>query len=211
MSGRNLVVFRRKLLEMRATAVNNLRALTEIVVGSRAMLTFDESVAERGRLDEMTGRRSFQHTMGKFEPRRWKSRSPFLPHGGARFWTRLTNRTQNLERRRLNDEANRGLAANIQNRGLSHYPVVGAGQEVDDDGTPTVNKENSLVVQPVGTMSDDDFIAQIQELLFNPAGDPGHGPFQHTQWGALVKFPSDSPKLYPALLRNRTADETCGL
>jgi hypothetical protein len=40
-------------------------------------------------------------------------------------------------------------------------------------------------------MSDDDFIVNIQELLFNPTGELGAGPHQHTQWGALVKFPSD--------------------
>jgi hypothetical protein len=40
-------------------------------------------------------------------------------------------------------------------------------------------------------MTDAAFVAQVQELLFNPTDEQGAGPFQHAQWGALVKFPSN--------------------
>jgi hypothetical protein len=46
-------------------------------------------------------------------------------------------------RRRLNDEANRRLAAEVRRRDLSIVPVVGAGQEEGEDGTLTANRENS--------------------------------------------------------------------
>ena len=55
----------------------------------------------------------------------------------------------------------------------------------------TVNQENSLIIQPIGSMRDDEFIDHLQQLLFNPTDEPGAGPFRHTQWGALVKFPSN--------------------
>jgi hypothetical protein len=97
-----------------------------------------------------------------------------------------------VERRQLNDEANRKLMANLRRRELSHYPVVGAGQEADQHGLLTVNKENSLVATPIGQMTEDEFIANIQELLFNPADEQGAGPFEYTQWGALLKVPSNS-------------------
>ena len=91
-------------------------------------------------------------------------------------------------KKRLNDQANFKLMANIRRRGLSFYPVVGAGQE-ERDGEIRMNKENSFVVQPVGPMDDEDFLKQIRELLHNPTGEKGRGPFPNTQWGALVRLP----------------------
>jgi hypothetical protein len=76
--------------------------------------------------------------------------------------------------------------------------VVGAGQEQDDQGNWTVNKENSLVVQPAGKMAEDDFENHNRELLFDPTDEQGkghQGPFPHSQWGALMKLPSD-PEFY---------------
>lgn len=40
-------------------------------------------------------------------------------------------------------------------------------------------------------MAEDEFLNHIRELLFNPTGERGSGPFAHTQWGAAVKLPSD--------------------
>lgn len=93
-------------------------------------------------------------------------------------------------RRRFNDEANRKLEANVRRRGLSMVPVVGAGQEEGEDGTLTVNRENSFMIQPVGEMPEKEFVTQIKDLLHNPTGEPGRGPYPHTQWGGLVKLPS---------------------
>jgi hypothetical protein len=68
--------------------------------------------------------------------------------------------------------------------------VVGAGQEQDEDGNWTVNRENSFIVQPVGQMDDNMFRNHIREILFNPTGEPGNGPFPCTQDAATVKLPS---------------------
>ena len=53
-----------------------------------------------------------------------------------------------------------------------------------------MNKEDSLIVQPVGEMGEQEFVGHIRQLLFNPTGERGPGPFAHTQWGAVVKLPS---------------------
>src|SRR5438270_4750189 len=97
-------------------------------------------------------------------------------------------------RRMLNAEANLKLMANIRRRGLSYYPVIGAGQE-EKDGEIRMNKEVSLVVQPVGKMTDAEFLGHIRQLLFNPTAEPGPGPFAHTQWGEAVKLP-DMPEAF---------------
>ncbi|MCA1693886.1 MAG: hypothetical protein LC749_03680, partial [Actinobacteria bacterium] len=93
-------------------------------------------------------------------------------------------------RRNLNDEANRKLAAEVRRRGLSIVPVVGAGQEEGEDGTLTANKEDSYIVQPVGEMPEKEFLAHIKGILYNPTGEPARGPYPHTQWGGVVKLPS---------------------
>jgi hypothetical protein len=99
-----------------------------------------------------------------------------------------------MERRRRNVSANINLATNIQKRGLSYYPVVGAGQETLA-GIQTASKESSFIVQPQDTMTEGLFLDHIRELLFNPIGEAGSGPFIHTQYGAIVKIPSD-PQAY---------------
>lgn len=91
----------------------------------------------------------------------------------------------------MNGTANTKLAANIQRRGLSHYPVIGAGQEMSALGIWTVNKELSFIVQPVGQMAEVDFLNHLRELLYNPTNEPGVGPFTHTQYAAIVKLPSN--------------------
>lgn len=133
-------------------------------------------------------RRSFSRTTGKYN----------LP--GAKPMATLTAWRADLldpsghpypeaVEKRLNDQANRKLMANIRRRGLSFYPVIGAGQE-ERDGEIQMNRENSFVVQPVGPMDDEEFLNLIRELLHNPTDEKGRGPFPNTQWGALVKLPS---------------------
>ena len=149
------------------------------------MLTFVEWVV----LHE-AARRSFTRTLNKYGPEvvdkpvatmtAW--RGELLGPRGLPY--------PEAVRRKLNDEANRGLVANLKRRGLSSFPVVGAGQEADKLGDITVNKENSVIVQPVGEMGEQEFLDHIRQLLYNPTGERGPGPFAHTQWGALVKLPS---------------------
>ena len=155
-----------------------------------AILRLEEWAA----VNEMAARRSFARSLGKFLPQAvdkpvatltaW--RGELLDQDGRPFPEAL--------RRKLNDEANGRLMTNIRSRGLSYYPVVGAGQE-EKDGVLRMNKEGSLVVQPVGRMSEDQFIAHIRQLLFNPTGENGRGPFPHSQWGAVIKLP-DLPEAF---------------
>ena len=92
-------------------------------------------------------------------------------------------------RRKLNDEANRKLAADVRRRGLSIVPVVGAGQEEDEDGDLTANREDSYIVQPVGEMGEKEFLAHIKDLLFNPTGEPGRGPYASYPMGRRGQAP----------------------
>lgn len=149
----------------------------------KSILTFMEWAA----INE-AARRSFSRTTGKYN----------LP--GAKPMATLTAWRADLldpsghpypeaVEKRLNDRANRKLMANIRRRGLSFYPVIGAGQE-ERDGEIQMSRENSFVVQPVGPMDDEEFLILIRELLHNPTDEKGRGPFPNTQWGALVKLPS---------------------
>src|SRR3954464_79321 len=105
-----------------------------------AILRFEEWAA----VNEMAARRSFNRTLGKYGPEvvgkpvatmtAW--RGELLDPSGIPY--------PEATRRKLNDEANRKLVANLTRRGLSSFPVVGAGQEADTLGEITVNKENSL-------------------------------------------------------------------
>jgi hypothetical protein len=150
-------------------------------------------LAHRCAFNEMAARRSFNHSMGKFE-------SPMVikPVAILTAWRGVLRDPATGQpypeavRRRLNDRANELLKANIRRRGLSFYPVVGAGQEQDTQGNWTANRENSFIVQPVGAMDDDTFRNHVRELLFNPTGEPGSGPFPHTQEAATVKLPGQS-------------------
>jgi hypothetical protein len=97
-----------------------------------------------------------------------------------------------VERCRENDRANRRLKMNLSQRQFSFYPVVGAGQHQQEDGSVISTKENSLLIQPVDdNMLEDVFINHVRELLFNPTVEPGAGPYTNTQFAAMVKLPSD--------------------
>ena len=140
-------------------------------------------------IDEMAARRSFAHSMGKFQPPGIRKPVAILTAWRGELKDPAGNLYPEPVRRELNDEANVKLMANIKRRGLSYYPVGGGGQETDDQGNlQPPQKEKSLVVQPVGQMSDDDFRNHVKELLFNPPGETGRGPFPHSQWGATVKL-----------------------
>jgi hypothetical protein len=150
-----------------------------------AILTFHEWTS----LHE-AARRSFSRTLAKFD-----STPANKPVAILTAWRgELPDDTGRLHpetvRRRLNDEANRRLAAEVRRRGLSIVPVVGAGQEEGEDGTLTANRENSFLIQPVGEMGEKEFLAHIKGLLYNPTGEPGRGPYPHSQWGVVVKLPS---------------------
>jgi hypothetical protein len=135
----------------------------------------------------MTARRSFEHAMKKFKPLAVVKPVAIITAWRGVLDNPLTGQPfPEPDRQRLNDEANELLIANIGRRGLSFYLVVGAGQELVN-GIVKPNKENSFVVQPIGEMAEDVFESHIRELLFNPTDQAGQGPFQHTQWGALVK------------------------
>lgn len=66
--------------------------------------------------------------------------------------------------------------------------MAGAGQNLVG-GKLVTTPENNFVIQPIGNMTDDEFMKNVKELLFNPTMQQGEGPFQHTQWAALVKLP----------------------
>lgn len=139
-------------------------------------------------VNEMAARRSFARSLGKFLPQVVDRPVAILTAWRGELLDPKGQPYPEPMRRKLNDEANLKLAANIRRRGFSCYPVVGAGQE-ERDGEIRMNKENSFVVQPVGRMSEDEFVENIRQLLFNPTGDQGRGPFRHTQWGAAIKLP----------------------
>lgn len=140
-------------------------------------------------LQEMAAaRRSFGRTMGKFqnpkdfganydEPNTQLNRPIAIISAFRKDFDLDTNR-----------EANKKLAKRIRSFGLSWYPVIGAGQE-EVKGVIQVANEESLVIQPVSPdMGEEEFLEIVKELLFDPTGEGG--PSEHTQWGALVKLPS---------------------
>jgi hypothetical protein len=139
-------------------------------------------------------RRSFNHSIGKFEPQVVDKPIAILTAWRGTLLDPNGQPYPEAVRRRLNDETNELLKANIRRRGLSFYPVIGAGQELIQ-GIATMNKENSFIVQPVGKMDYDTFRNHVRELLFNPTGEPGNGSFAHTQYSAIVKLPND-PQAY---------------
>jgi hypothetical protein len=150
-----------------------------------AILTFNEWTS----LNE-AARRSFTRTLSKFDALRSNKPVAILTAWRGELPDDSGKPHPEATRRRLNDEANRRLAAEVRRRGLSIVPVVGAGQEEGEDGTLTVNRENSYIVQPVGEMSEKEFLSHIKSILYNPTGEPGRGPYPHTQWGGVVKLPS---------------------
>ena len=150
-----------------------------------AILTFHEWTAFHE-----AARRSFSRTLAKFDSTPTNKPVAILTAWRGELADDSGKPRPEAVRRRLNDEANRKLAANVRRRGLSILPVVGAGQEEGEDGTLTANREASYLVQSVGLMPEKDFLAHIKDLLHNPTGEPGRGPFAHTQWGGLVRLPS---------------------
>src|SRR4051794_26808052 len=153
-----------------------------------AMMRLDEWLA----FNEMAARRSFARSLGKFLPQAVDKPVATLTAWRGELLDPEGRPYPEAARRKLNTEANLKLMANIRRRGLSYYPVIGAGQE-EKDGEIRMNKEASLVVQPVGKMNEGEFLGHIRQLLFNPTGEEGRGPFPHTQWGAAVKLP-DMPQ-----------------
>ncbi len=138
----------------------------------------------------MAARRSFNRSRGKFERLFADKPIAILTAWRGTLLDPTGQPYPEAVRRRLNDDANRKLMANIRRRGLSYYPVIGAGQEQDGQGVWMVNREHSYIVQPVGDMTDEVFLNHIRELLFNPTNEHGSGPFPHTQDAAVVKQPS---------------------
>src|SRR5947209_7830138 len=150
-----------------------------------AILTFEKWAA----LHE-AARRSFTRTLAKFDSTPANKPVAILTAWRGELPDASGKPQPEAVRRRLNDEANRRLAAEVRRRGLSIVPVVGAGQEEGEDGNLTVNRENSYIVQPVGDMPEKEFLNHLKGILYNPTGEPGKGPYPHTQWGGLVKLPS---------------------
>ncbi len=145
-------------------------------------------------LHEMAARRSFARSLGKFLPQAVDRPVATLTAWRGELLDPEGRPYPEAIRRKLNAEANRRLTANVRRRGLSYYPVIGAGQE-EKDGEVHMNKEVSLVVQSMGKMSEAEFLNHIRQLLFNPTAESGPGPFAHTQWGAAVKLP-DMPQAF---------------
>lgn len=135
-------------------------------------------------------RRSFTRTLSKFDSTPANKPVAILTAWRGELSDASGKPHSEAVRRRLNDEANRKLMANVRGRGLSFFPVIGAGQEEAEAGGLTANRENSYIIQPVGEMSEKAFLKHIKDLLHNPTGEPGRGPYPHTQWGGLVKLPS---------------------
>src|SRR3954454_21276066 len=107
-----------------------------------AILRFEEWAA----LQE-AARRSFTRPLGKYGPEVVDKPVATLTAWRGELLDPSGRPYPEAARRKLNDEANRKLMANLRRRGLSCYPVVGAGQEADMLGGITVNKEDSLIVQ----------------------------------------------------------------
>jgi hypothetical protein len=42
----------------------------------------------------------------------------------------------------------------------------------------------------IGDLDEKVFMNHIKQLLHNPTSEPGRGSYTHTQWGGLVKIPS---------------------
>src|SRR3954469_17687581 len=101
-----------------------------------AILRFEEWAA----LHE-AARRSFSRTLAKFDSTPANKPVAILTAWRGELPDASGNPYPEVVRRKLNDEANRKLAANVRLRGLSIVPVVGAGQEEDEEGILTANRE----------------------------------------------------------------------
>src|SRR4051812_45588032 len=101
-----------------------------------AILTFNEWTS----LHE-AARRSFTRTISKFDSAPTNKPVAILTAWRGELPNASGKPHPEAVRRKLNDEANRNLAANLRRRGLSIVPVVGAGQEEGEDGVLTANRE----------------------------------------------------------------------
>src|SRR4051812_40094277 len=103
-------------------------------------------------------RRSFSRTLTKFDTTPANKPVAILTAWRGELPDASGKPHPETMRRRLNDEANRKLAAEVRRRGLSIVPVVGAGQEEGEDGILTANREHSFLIQPVGNMGEREFL-----------------------------------------------------
>ncbi len=117
-------------------------------------------------------RRSFSRTLSKFDSTPANKPVAILTAWRGELLDAAGRPQPDAIRRKLNDEANRKLAANVRRRGLSIVPVVGAGQEEGEDGTLTANREDSYIVQPVGEMGEKEFVAHIKACSTTRAASP---------------------------------------
>src|SRR5882672_6749209 len=104
------------------------------------------TLVEWAALHEMAARRSFARSLGKFLPQAVDKPVATMTAWRGELLDPEGRPYPETVRRKLNNEANLKLMANVRRRGLSYYPVVGAGQE-EKDGVIVVNKGVSLVVQ----------------------------------------------------------------
>lgn len=144
---------------------------------------------------EMAARRSFWRSMSKYID--GESDKPAAIVTAFRDKDDYKNANKNLNTRQVlaaNRKANKRLERNLQNRGFSFHPVFGAGQEIGDGEKVKVVKEESYIIQPMREMSEEEFVRQVKEIIFDPAMEGMAKPF-HTQWGGLVKLPSQ-PKSF---------------
>ncbi len=140
-------------------------------------------------------RRSFSRTLAKFHTTSTNKPVAVLTAWRGELADASGKPHTEAVRRKLNDDANRKLAVEVRRRGLSLVPVIGAGQEEDEDGVLTANREESYLIQPIGDMPEREFLDHIRSILYNPTGEPGRGLYPHTQWGGVVKLPSQ-PKAF---------------
>jgi hypothetical protein len=121
----------------------------------------------------MAARRSFAHSLSKFQPQLTKP---------------VAILTAFRAERSLGDNraANAVLANGLQRLSLGFYPVIGMGQEEKKRLFGLIrwivpSSEESYVVQPRGEMPEQEFQATIQSLLQ-----------KYQQYGAIVKLPSST-------------------
>ena len=142
----------------------------------------------------MASRSSYSRTLNKLQGNESKPLAMLTAWRGRLFDEQGKSLPANIRIKR-NEEANKRLEMNLRKRGFSYYPTIGAGQESDEDGNISMNKEDSFLIQPENQMDNEEFLNHIRELIWNPAMEPGPGPYQHTQWGAVVQLVGSEPSL----------------
>ena len=111
-------------------------------------------------------------------------------------------------RRKLNDEANRKLAANVRRRGLSIFPVVGAGQEEGKDWRPH-RQQGGQLHRPAGRRDAREGVpGPHQGLLHNPTGRARQRPVPSYPMGRRGQAPEPAQGVHrPSTGRNPTGPE----